>query len=176
MVKNKENRLVVADTGWAEDVPEWLKAKVAEERIALGLAAIKDPALDGMVGDAEACLYLFTRALVAPMGSELSEIYIYLAAKLAKQRNPNAQLEDFMEAKLKKGLTEWEQHELDDLKRTLYSERGGKIRHPILDDLRARVQKISAAEREREKTGQTLLPDFSGQTETSILKAEAEAS
>ena len=137
MSQKKPNKLIVADVGWAQDAPEWLLEEVTRERLILGLAGIRNPTETETVGDAEACLFLFTRALAAPMNSEMSEAYIYLAAKLTKERNPNAQLEDFMEEKLKRGLTDWEKHELGDLKRTLYSKRGGKIRHPVLDAVRS---------------------------------------
>lgn len=46
------------------------------------------------------------------------------------------ELPDFLEAKLKAGLTRDEQYEFDDLRRTLYQKRGGDISHPLLDALR----------------------------------------
>lgn len=138
MTKARENRLVVAPGGWAETIPDWLKKEVEFERLTLGLAG-NIAELRGQpireVGDAEACLYLYTLSLSAPMGYHLGQAYIYLTAKLTKRRNPST-VPDFAEKKLKAGLTPDEQRELTELKRELYRARGGEIHSPLLDAMR----------------------------------------
>jgi hypothetical protein len=132
-VPAKENKLVVANAGWGETVPDWLRQEVATERTLLGIASnIKK---EKKVGDAEATLYLYTASLTAPMSKELNGVYIYLTAKLMKQRGMT-NLPDFAEAKLKKGLTADEKKKLDGLKSELYTARGGEIHSPLLDALR----------------------------------------
>ena len=131
----KENKLIVADTGWAESIPEWLKEEVKSERIVssmielLGKVKVKEE-----VGDAEACLYLFTLALKSPMSHDTGQIYIYLSAKLCKSRG--MELVSFMEEKIKTGLGPDEERELTQLKRDLWSKRGGKIKHPLIEALK----------------------------------------
>lgn len=129
----KENRLVVADSGWAETIPEWLKKEVMAERIICGIATNTEKI--EYVGDAEACLYLYTASLRAPMSHEMNEIYVYLTAKLMKRQG--MEVFPFMQEKLEKGLSTYEGRELADLKSRLYRARGGEIHNPILDALRA---------------------------------------
>jgi len=150
MVKTKENRLVVAPGGWAESIPDWLKKEVEFERIALGLAGNiaelrGDPIQE--VGDAEACLYLYTLGLQAPLRYETSQVYIYLAAKLMKRKSLDNQLDAFMEEALKAGLSVDERRELTELKRELYRTRGGEISHPLLDAMRQLGKDIKRGKR-----------------------------
>jgi len=131
-MKQKTNKLVVADICWAETIPEWLKKEVEFERLALGLASIIKPT--DKVGDAEAALYLFTASLASPLSHELTEAYLYLVAKLMKRQG--RELPDFMEEKLTRGLSHDEEWELENLKKELYRARGGQIQHPLLDAMR----------------------------------------
>ena len=149
MAKPKENRLVVAPGGWADTIPDWLKKEVEFERLTLGfagnIAALKGERIRE-VGDAEACLYLYTLSLSAPMDHDLTEAYFYLTAKLMKRRSPDVELTDFLEKKLKEGLTPDEQRELTDLKQELYRARGGEIHHPLLDAMRQLRKEIQRRE------------------------------
>jgi len=70
------------------------------------------------------------------MGHDLTQAYFYLTAKLMERKNPDGELMDFLEKKLKDGLTYDEQRELADLKRELYLARGGEIHHPLLDAMK----------------------------------------
>jgi hypothetical protein len=127
------NRLVVANSGWAESAPEWLIEEIKTERIISGLIDVMDKG-EEEVGDAETCLYLFTAGLVAPLDRDLGEAYIYLASKLMKGRG--SELPPEFEKKLNEGLTEQEAYELKELKRTLWRTRGGKIKSPLFDMLK----------------------------------------
>ncbi|MEW6687253.1 MAG: hypothetical protein AB1393_13790 [Candidatus Edwardsbacteria bacterium] len=132
MKNQKENRLVVANAGWAETIPEWLLEEVRFERTTLGLITLIKPDCK-KVGDAEVCVYLYTLGLTQPMSTEYNEIYIYLTAKLLKQKGKT--LVDSMEEKLNKGLTEWQKRELEQLRETIYKTRGD-INHPLLNAMR----------------------------------------
>lgn len=172
MGKAKENRLVVADKGWAETAPEWLREEVKFERLAHGLASITSPT-DNKVGDAEACFYLYTLSLRQAMGPELTNAYIYLGAKLMKRRKGGKPLPEFMEEALRRGLTEYEQRELDDLKRTLYQKRGGEISHPLLDAMRQLKREIFPAVSKKKQQAPALGELVQGTPEKP--KGEAEA-
>src|SRR5664280_3150347 len=96
-MKNK-NRLVVADAGWAQDLPEWLLEEIRIERLTLAMAALTHEMADHeKVGDAEMVAYLMTASLRAPLIREDAEIYIYLTAKLMQRKGK--ELENFMRAK-----------------------------------------------------------------------------
>ena len=138
--KPKENRLVVADAGWAETLPDWLLEEVKSERMILGLAGMTNPDLP-KVGDAEVCAFLCTSSLRAPMSSEHTQIYIYLSGKLMKKHWENTgvedqELPDIMVESIERGLTDYEKSKLEDLRDMLYRKRGGEIVHPLLDAMR----------------------------------------
>lgn len=128
-MENK-NRLVVADIGWAETIPDWLKKEVEAERLSSGFASVMDKGND-LVGEAEVCIYLYTLSLKQCMGSEYTQIYIYLVSKLMKRKNNN--VPKSIEVKT---LTEYEYGLLKDLKRELYIKRGGEIKSPLFDIMR----------------------------------------
>jgi hypothetical protein len=117
------NKLIVADIGWAETIPDWLKTEVELERLAEAMGGVsKKGKPKEEVGDAEACLYLYTASLKAPMSNEFSRVYIYLTAKLMKRKGIKPI--DFMQEKLEKGLTTDEERKLEKLKRDIYKARG----------------------------------------------------
>ena len=126
----KENRLVVADIGWSETIPEWLKKEVEMERLMSGMVGLlKNKKQE--VGDAEACIYLYTASLTAPIGHNLTRVYIHLCTKLMERRGakiPN----DIAVSE----LNEDEQRELDTLKRDLYRARGGDMTCTLLEILK----------------------------------------
>ena len=135
-MKTKENRLVVADAGWAEDIPKWILDEIKEERIIYGMMDIMKGTKT--VGDAEVLAYLFTANLHGPVSNEMVEIYIYLTGKVMKKSKglKEDELPDFVREKLKKGLTEYEESELNILKQDLFRKRGEQINCPLLDCLR----------------------------------------
>lgn len=128
-VRMQENRLVVADVGWAESIPEWLKDEVKAERMISGFCDLLGKGKKE-VGDAEACVYLYTASLRAPMSHELTNVYLYLCTKLMEKRGTEVP----KDIALRK-LSEYEQNELRELKYKLYTSRGGKIKSPLFDAL-----------------------------------------
>jgi len=131
--QNNPTPLVVGDLSWADTIPDWLLNEIKAERMAYGLAKIMDKDVP-KVGNAEVCAYLMTSSLRAPLRYEYTEIYIYLTAKVMQKRD--TQLEPLFKEKLDKGLTDWEQRELDELKSDIYSKRGGEVNHPLLNIMR----------------------------------------
>ena len=132
----KENRLVVADIGWAESIPKWIKEAVAQERLINGLIGITTGKEE--VGDAEVLVYLYTANLRGPISHYLSEVFIYLTG-VCLQRHKKTKLNslpDFCREKVKQGLSEDEKREFEELKQDLFRSRGGKISSPLLDVLR----------------------------------------
>lgn len=136
----KENRLVVANAGWADAIPEWLLDAVKVERLTQGFGNLINPTRHNggdypKVGDAEACVYLYTASLSAPLPHELGEVYLHLTAKLLKAKG--IEPPDFAREKLEKGLSADEERELRRLRETLYNKRGGEISSPLFDALRS---------------------------------------
>lgn len=122
-----ENRLVVADEGWAKEAPQWLLDEIKTERL---IGAIADDNKNE-VGDAETALYLFTASLKAPMSHELNQCYLHLCGKLMQKRG--IELDDFFK---KTELSSDEERELSRIKRELFKVRGGRIKIPIIEMLK----------------------------------------
>ena len=128
-MKRKENRLVVADAGWADTIPDWLLKEVKAERMIFGLASIKKKIEE--VGDAEACVYLCTLSLRQPMTEQNTRIYLYLCTKLMEKQGKKVP----EEIRVRK-LNEYDNGQLKELKRDLYKKRGGEIQHPLIEMLK----------------------------------------
>lgn len=146
MKKEKKNRLIVGDIGWAETLPDWLLEAIKTERLALGLMDLicEDAP---KVGEAEVCAYLYTASLHAPMSHEHSQIYFYIGARVMKSHQPDQDLPEMMVEALEQGLHEWEERELENIRDLIYRKRGGKIVHPVLDAMRILKKGIEKAER-----------------------------
>lgn len=133
----KENLLVVADIGWAESLPQWIKKAVADERTTNGLIGIATGG-EEEVGDAEALVYLSTASLKQPLSHNFGQIFIYLTG-VCMQKHQKLELKDlpdFLIEKLNEGLSRDEKRDLKQLKSDLFRKRGGNISHPLLDALR----------------------------------------
>lgn len=128
--KQEGNRLVVGDKEWAKDLPKWLLKEVESERMMLGMGGIMtgEPS---QVGDAEVAVYLFTASLRQPLSHEDVEVYMYLTTRLAKKTGREIP-DDIRKEKLGK----YEEYHLEELKRMIYTKRGGEIQHPLLSVLR----------------------------------------
>ena len=71
--------IIVYPGGWGDSLPEWLKNAIVLERLAENMKASKGEQPTGT--DAEACAYLNTASLTAPMDNDWSQIYLYVAGK-----------------------------------------------------------------------------------------------
>jgi hypothetical protein len=72
--------ILVFPGGWGDTLPEWLKSTITLERLIENMRALKGEEMTGT--DAEACAYLYTASLTAPMDSDWSEIYLYVSTKV----------------------------------------------------------------------------------------------
>ena len=134
-----KNRLVVGDMSWADMIPDWLLEEIKHERIIYGLAGIANPEAP-KVGDAEVAAYLMTASMRAPMPGEYVEVYIYLTARLMKRQGK--ELPNFMAEKLERGLTQYEEYTLENIKGDIYRARGGEIDTPLLNVMRSFKKEI----------------------------------
>lgn len=146
MAEKKENRLVVGDAAWADTIPEWLLNEVKAERMIYGLACLMDGSR-AKVGDAEVAVYLMTASHRSILSSEHTNIYMYLVTRLFKKRDKHVPL-----SIRKEKLTEWEEHEFEELKDMIYHSRGGEINHPVLNAMRQLKKDIERKEKKSVRT------------------------
>jgi len=71
--------IIVYPGGWGDSLPEWLKNAITLERLTENMKETKGGQPTGT--DAEACAYLNTASLTAPMDGDWSQIYLYVAGK-----------------------------------------------------------------------------------------------
>lgn len=155
----KENRLVVADIGWKDMIPEWLIEEIRAERMVLGLAGImKNLEPQQQVGDAEVLAYLMTESMRQPLSDEHFTIYLYLFNKVMKR--VGKEVPD--ELKYEGELDNYHQHILNNLKYEIWKHRGGEISHPLLDIMRKLKKDIEERQKVIEEKKVKPLSAFGG--------------
>lgn len=112
---------IVMPGGWGDTLPDWLKQAITMDRLIMNIQGLKTGEMTGT--DAEACAYLYTASLTAPMSSEWTHIYLYIAGKVyEKWRTPDSGVTMPEDIKVEK-LTDYEMGMLNHLKRWLYEQR-----------------------------------------------------
>ena len=106
--------IIVMPGGWGDDLPEWLRTRVTLERLGENIVALREGRAPTAT-DAEAACYLFTASLTAPMGSDWTQIYLYVAGGEMKDKMP----EDIKV----ESLTESQWRDLKQLKDWIYRQR-----------------------------------------------------
>ena len=142
--------ILVFPGGWGDTLPEWLKNTITLERLEMNMRALKGEEMTGT--DAEACAYLYTAGLTAPMDHDWSQIYLYIAGKTYARHNGNQVPEDIQV----ESLNDYQLRELNRLKAWLYRQRT-QVR--MENDRTERRQKRQE-ETERRITEQPVLFEF----------------
>ena len=142
------NPIVVADTGWAETLPNWLFSDIQAERLINGMCELlgkKSLDYKESVGDSEVLAYLCSASSRGILDTHYTNIYMYLTKKvmlkLKRITEENIKEFDFLDVDK---LSEYEEVLLNDLKRHLFNSRGGKIKHPILEFLKEFQKEVKA--------------------------------
>lgn len=126
--------IIVFPGGWGDTLPGWLKGAVTLERLEMAMKALKGEEMTGT--DAEACAYLHTASLTAPMDHDWSQIYLYIAARTYKRWGRNEMPADIAVDSISDSQT----RELIRLKAWLYRQR-----------TRARLEMVRAERREKKE-------------------------
>jgi hypothetical protein len=109
--------IIVFPGGWGETLPDWLKGAITMDRLEMGIRALRGEKETGT--DAEACAYLYTAGLTAPMDHDWSQIYLYVATKTYARHKGGDVPEDIRV----ESLTNYQMGELERLKDWLYCQR-----------------------------------------------------
>ncbi len=109
--------ILVFPGGWGDTLPDWLKGAITLERLEANIRASKGEEPTGT--DAEACAYLYTAGLTAPMDHDWSQIYLYIATK-TYSRHKGAQVPEDIRVET---LNDYQTGELNRLKDWLYRQR-----------------------------------------------------
>ncbi len=109
--------IIVFPGGWGDTLLDWLKGAITMERLEANIRASRGEQLTGT--DAEACAYLYTAGLTAPMNHHWSQIYLYVATKTYARHKGGEVPEDIRV----ETLTDYQMEELKRLKDWLYCQR-----------------------------------------------------
>ena len=142
--------IIVYPGGWGDSLPEWLKNAITLERLAENMKETKGEQPTGT--DAEACAYLNTASLAAPMNNDWSQIYLYVAGKTYSRWQKNKMPDDIRVD----SLSDQQMADLNRLKEWLYRRRT-KVRQEME---RAECRKKKEEEVTKRKTEQTALFEF----------------
>jgi len=109
--------IIVFPGGWGDTIPEWLKTAITLERMMGNAKVLKGEEPTGT--DAEACAYLMTVSLTQPMGSDWTQIYLYIAGRSYKRWNKGEMPADIAVD----SISDYQTVELNRLKAWLYRKR-----------------------------------------------------
>ena len=136
--------IIVFPGGWGDTLPEWLKNAITLERLEMNIKALKGQGVTGT--DAEACAYLYTAALTAPMDEDWGQIYLFIATQTYRRWGRNEMPSDIAVEK----LTDYQMEELKRLKDWLYRRRT-RARSDIERTERRQRKQEEAAKRKAEQ-------------------------
>jgi len=136
--------ILVFPGGWGDTLPDWLKNAITLERLAMNMRALKGEEMTGT--DTEACAYLMSAALTAPMDRDWTNIYLYVAGKVCRQHKQAEVPEDI----LVESLDADQVRDLDRLKAWIYKKRiDARLEHDQAE--RRERKQEEAARREAER-------------------------
>ena len=109
--------IIVMPGGWGDTLPDWIKSQITLERLAQNMKTLKGEKLTAT--DAEACAYLYTASLEAPMDDDWTRIYLYVAGRVAS-RGRDTKIPDDIRVD---SLNDYQIRLLRDLKDWIYGRR-----------------------------------------------------
>jgi len=131
--------ILVMPGGWGDTLPDWLKQAITLERLMENMKALKGKEMTAT--DAEACAYLYTAGLTAPMDSDWTQIYLYIAGKVYEKHRTKESGVTMPEDIRVTELTRNQKDDLAHLKSWIYDRR-----------VKARQERDRAERRERKET------------------------
>jgi len=134
--------IIVFPGDWGDTIPDWLKTAITLERMMGDMKALKGEGPTGT--DAEACAYLYTAGLTAPMDHDWSQIYLYVATMTYRQWNKGKMPADIAV----ESIGDYQMGELNRLKLWLYQRR---VKARQEKDRAERREKREEAEAQREE-------------------------
>jgi len=112
--------IIVWPSPWKDDIPEDLKKQIPLERLIMNMKVAHEG--KGVpVGDLEALVYMFPRAIESPMTSEQIKLYFYCFNQAMNFMHK--EVPEDLKTKKYEELDSYEMSQLDDLKRFIWDRR-----------------------------------------------------
>lgn len=125
--------IIAYPSPWKDDIPDWLKSRITLERLIMNMSTHAGEEPTGT--DAEALAYLFPASLEAPLGSDWTEVYLYLATRVCTAEGKEVPKDIQVET-----LSDYRMNELNRLKSFIYDQR-----------IKARLEKNRGERREKKE-------------------------
>ena len=109
--------ILVFPGGWGDTLPDWIKGAITMDRLEANIRASRGDEPTGT--DSEACAYLYTAGLTAPMDHDWSRIYLYVATKTYSRHKGGEVPADIRV----ENLNDYQMGELNRLKAWIYRQR-----------------------------------------------------
>jgi hypothetical protein len=103
--------------GWENTMPEWIKPAITMERLIENMKALKGE--QPMGTDAEVLAYMYPLSLERPLGSDWTQIYLYISSKVVA-RHKNTEIPEDIKVET---LNDYQMSLLRDLKTWIYEHR-----------------------------------------------------
>ena len=84
--------IIVWPSPWQDTMPEWIKPAITVERLIENMKALKGETPTAT--DAEVLAYMYPLSLEAPMGSDWTQIYLYISTKVVARHKETEIPED----------------------------------------------------------------------------------
>lgn len=135
--------IIVWPGPWRDTLPEWIKPAITMERLIENMKALKGEAPTAT--DAEVLAYMYPRTMEAPIGSDWTQIYLYIATKVMARHKETEIPEDIKV----ESLRDDQMRDLQQLKDWIYQRRlkarqerrrAGKAQARVEAEARAPVQ------------------------------------
>ena len=130
--------ILVFPGGWGDTLPDWIKGAITMDRLEMSVKASRGEEEPGT--DAEACAYLYTAGLTAPMDSDWSRIYLYVSTKTYSRYKGGEVPEDIRV----ESLDDYQMGELKRLKDWIYRKRTTVRQERERDDRRLEREEAEA--------------------------------
>ena len=112
--------LIVFETSWADTIPDWVRQEIKLHRMLQQMRALKVPKDEKRATDIETMAYMMPCTMIAPMGRDWTEIYLWLAHKcMVDAGRPPEHIKGAAEIAPKE-LNEDQKRQLGDLQRWLW--------------------------------------------------------
>ena len=148
--------IIVMPGGWGDTLPDWIKTSITLERLVMNMESLKGK--EATATDAEACAYLYTASLTAPMDSDWTQIYLYIATTVYEKWRSKESGVKMPEDIRVDSLSDYQMGELRRLKDWIYRKR--TTARQDKDRAERRTQREEAAAAAEEKKKDQLAFDF----------------
>jgi len=109
--------MLVFPGGWGDTLPSWIKEAITIDRLEASIKSSRGEEVTGT--DSEACAYLYTAGLTAPMDSDWTRIYLYVSTRTYSRYKGKEVPEDIRV----ESLSDYQMGELRRLKDWIYQKR-----------------------------------------------------